>query len=153
MPIQVTFRASNTDNVLTAPAEKTVYVKGIAPSQTPLGSVQERVGLTLRNRKGARWRYEVACWEFSLEDAADSGLFQDQGDLDALEEVLKLYEFLWLYAVSGSTRKDADGNDYWSTHNLPVAVVLDGDAEPVTAWDMGAMAYEFELRSVSAHRS
>lgn len=139
----VTIRYSNTDDVATANSITFDALKAL-PDIAPIGDVGERLGGGLRNRKGGRWQYGIEAMYYSLASTSDAGSEQDHGDYVALKRAITLYRFLWLYAVSGSSRVDGSDADFWSTHALPVAVVLDG--EPLASALMnGHQSFEFDL--------
>lgn len=148
MAIQVTLRSSNTDDVSTA-AEVTFYVKGITPLNRVIGDVGERVGGTLVNRKGVRPIYQVECWPATVRDTTDTGAYNDQGTLTALDAAMKLKDYLWLYSVTGSQRVTTSTTaDFWDT-GLPVAVALVGDPLATPDFGTGAMNYSFDLEAVA----
>lgn len=142
MAISVTIRGSNSNSSASG-TDATFYVLGIQPDFQVAGEVVE-FGEVLRNRKGGRYRYAVKCLPFRVEAASGSSDFQDYGDLATLREVMQLHRYLWIYSVSGASRVDANDDPFWSTHGLPVSVVLDG--EPTAADTFaGDTNFEFEL--------
>lgn len=151
MPISVRIRGSNTDSYVTG-TDATFFVKGILPDFKPAGEVKGFVGEDKRNRKGGRWHYSVIPLTFSLRDSDTTSATQDFGNLEALQEVLTLYRFLFLYEVSGSVRINKDGNPFWPNHGLPKAVILDGDPTSVDDF-AGNTNYEFELLAKSLRLS
>lgn len=143
MAISVTLRGSNIDTPDSG-TDATFYVLGISPDFQAAGEVREFTGGGLRNRKGGRYRYSVECIPFRVESATGSGDFQDFGDLTTLREVMQLHRYLWIYEVSGASRVDANGDPFWSTHGLPISVVLDGDPTASTTF-AGDVKFSFEL--------
>lgn len=151
MPISVRIRGSNTNSYATG-TDAVFYVKGILPDFKPIGEVKGFVGGDKRNRKGGEWHYGVTPLPFSLRDSDTTSATQDFGNLEALQEVLTLYRFLFLYEVSGSVRVNKNGDPFWSNHGLPKAVVLDGDPSAVDDF-AGNTNYEFELLARSLRLS
>lgn len=151
MAISVTLRGNNTGSP-TSGTDATFYVLGISPDPEPIGEVKVFTGNSPRNRKGFQYRYGVKCIPFRVESAAGSGDYQDFGDLTTLREVMQLHRYLWIYSVSGSSRVDANGDPFWSTHGLPVSVALDGAPTAATTF-AGDVNFEFELLGTVARFS
>lgn len=145
MAISLTIRGNNT-GLSSSGTDATVRVLGIQPSYGALGSERVFLGGGGRNRKGARRAYRVVALPFSVEAATNSNLPQDQGDLDALEDVLHLYRYLWIYSVSGASRVTTGDADWWAAENLPVAITLAGDPRAAANFDGGSVSYEFDIK-------